>query len=112
MLPFEDPCKGCLVKPICDQMCPIVIEYYTSRIIKRSKQEVEAATGYYWEDDYNDENGFTHYGCAYDQIDREEKEKLFIPLKVKVGIIEKFMNYIKKGIMLCLIMKNKNTLKD
>ena len=76
MLPFEDPCEGCLVNVLCEQMCPKVIKFYSNFVRKRSKIEVEAATGYYWEDDYVDQNGIIHAGCAQHKlnpIDRKEE---------------------------------------
>jgi hypothetical protein len=113
MLSLEkDPCEGCLVQPICEKMCPEVIDFYTKRVRKRSKQEVEAATGWYWEDDYVDQNGMIHSGMAtVPKSERIKKENTITPIKIKTGVIEKFMNFINKRIIKWL-QKNKNTLRD
>lgn len=98
MFPFEDPCDECLIKVMCEQMCPKAIEYYNKLVRKRSKYEVEEAIGYYWDDDYIDKNGVTHPGQAQWEKRKEEKEEsTFIPTKSAPGIIEKFINFIKKG---------------
>jgi len=48
---MDDPCKNCLVEPLgCEQMCPEIIEFYSKRIKKRSKKEIEKATGYIWDE--------------------------------------------------------------
>lgn len=110
MLPLEDPCEGCLINVMCEQMCPKAIEYYKQRVRIRPKHEVEVVTGYYWNDDYIDDKGVIHPGQA--KWKKEKEESTFIPTKTKPGIIEKFINFIKKGKMLWATQLNKSILKD
>ncbi len=95
MLPLKDPCKECLVSMLCEQMCPQVIKFYSKRVRKRSKQEVETATGYYWEDDYTDpDTGITYEGLPSGRISKEK------PVKNDPTVLKKLMNFIenlKKG---------------
>ncbi len=74
MLLEKDPCKGCLVEPLgCTRICEKVFEFYKNRVRKRSKAEVELATGYHWEEDYIDkETGeVLHTGGAFGRINVE-----------------------------------------
>ena len=91
---MEDPCEGCLIQPICEKMCEKVTEYYKARIRIRSKDEVQMATGYYWEDDYVDNNGVTHMGHTQGKITPEN----YNSVEKKNTIIDKIVNLFKKGL--------------
>ena len=87
MLPLVNPCINCLVEPLgCTRMCEDVTEYYKKRVRKRSKNEVETATGYYWEDDYQDKDGniIPDSGKTMGRITQQsEKTKKKMDLKKK-----------------------------
>jgi len=92
MLLEKDPCEGCLVIMLCEQMCPKVIKFYSSRVRKRSKHEVERATGYYWEDDYTDpDTGQVYEGLPTHRIPEKK------PVKNKPGMVKKLMNVLLKS---------------
>ena len=76
MLPFKDPCEGCIINVMCEQMCPKVIQFYSNQVRKRSKHEVEQATGYYWETDYIDEDTgeVLNVGGAMGRIEKKPKK--------------------------------------
>ena len=92
MLLDKDPCKGCIINVMCEQMCPKVIKYYSGRIRRRTKKEVEQATGYYWEDDYVDPKTgkIFNSGGACGKISSLKERN-------KKSIIEKFIKFINKG---------------
>lgn len=104
-----NPCEPCLIKAICEKMCPKVIEFYKPQVKKRCKKEIEDATGYIWHDDPDGHNFFTG-----SMLECPVKEKYHPNMRIttfkKVSIIRGFINYVKKGLKLC--QKNKNTLKD
>ena len=77
MLLEKDPCEGCIISIMCEQMCPKVIKFYSNRVRKRSKSEVEHATGYYWENDYKDlKTGKIHYtGGSLGRIKSHDKQR-------------------------------------
>ena len=96
MLIKEDPCEGCLVHVICEQMCPKAIKFYSNRVRKRTKYEVEQATGYYWEDDYiDDQTGkVINIGGATWKF-KKEKSKIN-HVKNNPGALKKIINFIEK----------------
>ena len=91
MLLEKDPCEGCLVSMLCEQMCPKVIKFYSQRVRKRSRQEVEQATGWYWDEDYTDDNGQVHAGQANRPIEKKKS------VKNKPGMVKKLMNVLLKS---------------
>jgi len=100
MLLKKDPCEGCLVVMLCEQMCPKVIKFYSNRVRIRSKHEVESATGYYWEDDYINPNTGKVFnnGGATIRI-KDDKPVRFInkePVKSKPDTLKKIINFIEK----------------
>ena len=76
MLFIDDPCKECLIKVMCEQMCPKVIKFYSKQVRIRPKHEVEQATGYHWENDYiDDKTGeILNVGGAIGRIEKNPKE--------------------------------------
>jgi len=95
MLLEKNPCEGCLVIMLCEQMCPKVIKFYSAIVRKRPKHEVEVATGYHWEDDYiDDKTGkVINIGGAIHRIEREEDKEE--PVKSEQGTFKKIINWLK-----------------
>ena len=101
MLLKKDPCEGCIISMLCEQMCPKVIKFYSARVRKRPKHEVEAATGYHWEDDYiDDKTGkVINIGGATWKFKKEElvKEKPKIePVKIHTSVLMNLINFYRE----------------
>jgi len=95
MLLEKDPCEGCIVIMLCEQMCPKVIKFYSERVRKRPKHEVEAATGYYWDDDYTDsDTGVVYEGLPIGRISKKPVKIFYKPVKSKSKMLNKIINFI------------------
>jgi len=74
-IPFKDPCKGCLIQPICEKMCPDVIEFYKKIVRIRTKKEIEETTGYIYEED--NECSMPGFILSTSELKKEVKPNLF-----------------------------------
>ena len=86
MLSEKNPCEGCIINVICEQICPKAFEYYSKRVRIRSKSEVEQATGYYWEDDYidSDTGEIFNYGGVTSKIEKPKPVKKESNIAMKI----------------------------
>jgi hypothetical protein len=106
-----NPCEGCLVEPVCTNMCPRVIEYYLGTLRKRGKEEIEEATGYTW---CISDDAFSTGVVDKIKIPEIEKNNIIPNIRIKpfqkVNKFKSFINLIKKGLKLCRRPKNKSIL--
>ena len=92
---MKNPCDECIIQPICEKMCPRVIEFYKPTVRKRSKQEIEEATGYRWD---SSEDEWTS-GSIMHSIKESIKEKDLVKSEnIIVSTFKYILDFIRKGL--------------
>lgn len=102
-----NPCEDCLIKSMCEKMCPKVIEFYKNNLKTRSREEVIKKTGFMWE--YENGELVMLYQLNPIEINPGNESRPNIRIKAfkRISKVQRIINFIKKGLNYVRIRRTK-----